>query len=61
MVSPSPVTPIFTLEQYQQLLALFGNSGSPLVSFIQGQDPLETTMANVVSSNSSAMAGMPLT
>lgn len=61
MVSPSPVTPIFTLEQYQQLLALFGNSGSPFVSFIQGQDPLETTMANVVSSNSSAMAGMPLT
>ena len=52
------VTPGFTLDQYQQLLALIGTPSSPLVPFVQGKDTLTTAMANVVSSNAPVMAGM---
>ena len=61
LVSPSLVTPSFTPEQYQKLLALIGTPSSPLASLVQGKDTLATTMANVVSFNGSVMAGMNLT
>lgn len=61
LVSLSPVTPSFTPEQYQKLLALIDTPSSPLATSVQGKDTLATTMANVVSSNGSAMAGMNLT
>ena len=51
-------TPVFTLEQYQQLFALIRTPSSPLDTSIQGTNSLTNAMANVVTSNASSMAGM---
>ena len=51
-------TPVFTLEQYQQLFALIRTPSSPLDTFVQGTNSLTNAMANVVTSNASSMAGM---
>ena len=52
------MTPVFSLEQYQQLLALIATPSSPLDPSIQGKDTLTNAMANVVSSNAPTMADM---
>ena len=42
--SSGPVTPSFTLEQYQQLLALISTLSSPLTLLVQGKEAINTTM-----------------
>ena len=58
--SLGPMTPSFTPQQYQQLLALIDTPSSPLTLPVQGKEAINTTMANVVSSNATAMASMDL-
>ena len=60
MNASGPMTPVFTLEQYQKLLALIGTPSSPLDTSVQQTNPLTNAMANVVSSNASSMAIMAL-
>ena len=54
----TPMTPVFTPDQYQQLLALMGTPSSPLDTSVRGNNTLTNAMANVVSSNASSMAGI---
>ena len=56
-----PVTPAFTPEQFQQLLALIGTPNSPLDQSVQGKDTFPNAMANVVSSTIPTMGGMDFT